>query len=296
MAHADTSPLVSAQKVDIDHVNVAATGKSSTAQTLNALTPLLTVLITAIGLVFTFCYQLVQNRTQLEQNRAAALQKVDTDWRAAVASISVNEGAAATGVFEMQSFFDDAKYGDQGRTIAALVIPVVPNRSEFDVAFFKLLTDTNEQNQVRIIAIAKSVSDQIRELCHDYAVENKKGNGFCDRTIGDFMINPQNYFSEEKESDQIKKVLIETWKLDSADHGLSTLWRERKFKPGTAELSGIIFYNTDLQGVDLRQASMDDVVFVGTCKVDPPLIPKDLPHSQRLPTEVLPTKVHLKKK
>src|SRR5271170_1032152 len=116
MAQADTSPLVSAHKVDIDHVNVAATGKSNTAQTLNALTPLLTVLITAIGLVFTFCFQLLQNRTE-------ALQKVDTDWRTAVASISVNGTAAATGAFEMQSFYKNPKYGGEAKTIAAIVIP-----------------------------------------------------------------------------------------------------------------------------------------------------------------------------
>jgi len=276
MAQADTSPLVSAHKVDIDHVNVAATGKSNTAQTLNALTPLLTVLITAIGLVFTFCFQLLQNRTE-------ALQKVDTDWRTAVGNISVNGNGAATGAFEMQSFFKDAKYGDQAKTIAAVVIPSVPDKSEFDAAFFELLSDTNAQNQGQIISIAKSISDQIKDMCNDYAVEKKKDDGFCDRTIGDFVINPQNYFSEETQSDQIKQVLTETWKLDSADGGLSTLWQERKFKPGTAELSGIIFYNNNLQGVDLTQTSLDGAVFIGTCTVDPTLLPKGLPAPQCTP-------------
>src|SRR5258708_28785024 len=102
MAQSAVSPLVGVQKVDIDHVNVTGTSttNSSTAQTLNALTPLLTVLITAIGFVFTFCFQLVQNHTD-------ALQKVDTDWRAAVEKISLDEDTAANGVFEMQSFFAD---------------------------------------------------------------------------------------------------------------------------------------------------------------------------------------------
>jgi Tfp pilus assembly protein PilV len=276
MAQSDTSPLVSAQRVDIDHVNVAAPTKSSTAQTLNALTPLLTVLITAIGLVFTFCFQLVQNRTE-------ALQKVDTDWRTAVASISVNENAAATGAFEMQSFFKSAKYKDQAKTISAIVIPSIPDKSEFDAAFFELVRNADERNQGEIISIAKDVSDQIRDICNGYAVEKKKDDGFCDQTIGDFVINPQNYFSEDTESDQIKKVLTESWKLDSANSGLSTLWQDRQYKPGTAELSGIIFYNSNLHGVDLTQTSLDGAVFIGTCTVDPSLLPKGLPAPQCTP-------------
>lgn len=273
MAQLKPSPLVDVQKVDIDHVNVGETGKSGTSQTLNSLTPLLTVLITAIGLVFTFCYQLVQNRT-------AALQKVDTDWRAAVEKISLDEDSAATGAFEMQSFFKDPKYGEQAKTIAAVVIPSVANKSEFDVSFSELLKNADQQNQGQIISIARNVSDQIRETCDGFAASEKKDSGFCDRSLANFVINPQSYFSEATQSDQIKKVLTETWKLDTVDGGLSSLWRVRGFKPGNADLSGIIFYNNDLQGVDLRQATLDGVLFVGTCKVDGSLLPRGLPPPQ----------------
>ena len=176
MAQLATSPLVDVQKVDIDHVNVGGTGKSSTSQTLNALTPLLTVLITAIGLVFTFCFQLVQNRT-------AGLEKVDTDWRTAVEKISPDEKAAAAGAFEMQSFYTDRKYSDQAKTIAAVVLPSVPDKTEFDAALFELLGNTSQQNQGQIITIAKGVSDQIRDLCHDFAIEENEDKGFCDQHL-----------------------------------------------------------------------------------------------------------------
>lgn len=275
MAQSAVSTLVDVQKVDIDQVNVGGTSttKSSTAQTLNALTPLLTVLITAIGLVLTSCLQLVQKHTD-------TLQKVDTDWRAAVEKISLDEDTAANGVFEMQSFFDDSKYGEQAKTIAAAVLPSVSNTSEFDAAFFELLGYSNQRNQEQIISIARNVSNQIRESCNDFAISARKDSGFCDRSIGDFVINPQRYFSEEKQSDQIKKVLTETWKLDSVDGGQSALWQNQRFKPAAADLSGLIFYNTNLEGIDLTATSMDGVVFTGNCKVDMASLPKTLPPPQ----------------
>jgi len=282
MAQLATSPLVDVHKVDIDHVNVGATGKSSISQTLNALTPLLTVLITAIGLVFTFCFQLVQNSTE-------GSQKVDTDWRSAVEKVSPDEKVAATGAFEMQSFYTDHKYGDQAKTIAAVVLPSVPDKTEFDAAFFELLGNTSPQNQGQIITVAKGVSDDIRDLCNDFAIEEKKGPDFCDQHLADFLINPQGYYDEDTQSEQIKKVLTETWKLDSADGGLSTLWQKRTlwrkpiFKPDSADLSGIIFYNNNLKGVDLRQATVDGVLFVGTCQVDSSLLPQGAPTPQCTP-------------
>lgn len=143
-----------------------------------------------------------------------------------------------------------------------------------------MLDNTNQHDQEQIISIARNVSNQIRDSCNGFATSAKKDPGFCDRSIADFVVNPQHYFSEEKQSDQIKKVLTETWKLDSVDDGLSSLWQTQRFKPVGADLTGLIFYNTNLEGVDLTEASMDGVVFTGNCKVDKALLPKALPPPQ----------------
>jgi Pentapeptide repeats (8 copies) len=273
MDQPESAPMVDVQKVDIDHVNVMGTGKSTTAQTWVALTPLLTVLITAIGIVFTFCFQLVQTRT-------ASLQKVDSDWRAALEKVSVDEESAAIGAFEMQSFLADPKYGDQARAIAAAVLPTVANRYEFDAAFFVLLGKTNQKNQADIITIATSISNRLMDLHSTALLYLKEKPEPKDKSLENFVLNPDQFFSDSSQSSYLLRTQTEAWKLDSVIGGLSTIWRGGNgngpiLVPDGADLSGIIFLNHNFQGVDFTHASLANAYFIGDCTVDANSLPKD---------------------
>jgi hypothetical protein len=276
MDQAEPSPLVDVHKVDIDHVNMTATNRSSAAQTWIALTPLLTVLITAIGLVFTFCFQLIQNRT-------ASLEKIDSDWRAALAKVSVDKDTSAIGAFEMQSFLTDPRYGDQARSITAAVLPTVASHQEFDAAFFILVQKTNQTNQEAIITVANSLSNQLRNL-YETAKRQKKDDPKRVDTLENFVLNPDQFFSDERQSDLLKETDETTWKLDSAIGGLNSIWRGGNATPPmkpdqNTDLSGIIFYNAssrDFRGIDFTPAAMSDAYFLGPCEVDPGKLPKDV--------------------
>jgi len=277
MEQAESSPLVDVHQVEIDHLNVTGTNKSTAAQTWIALTPLLTVLITAIGLVFTFCFQLIQTR-------AASVQKVDSDWRTALEKVSTDKQTAAIGAFEMQSFLTDAKYGDQARAIAAAILPSVASHHEFDAAFFVLVQETDQQNQAAIIAIATNISNRVRDL-HEIALKEMKDNPKpIDPSLENFVLHPDQFFSEDEQSDYLKETDEETWKLDSAIGGLSSIWhgskttRRVKMDEDT-DLSGIIFYNAsfrDFRGIDFNHAIMNDVYFLGPCNVDASKLPKEV--------------------
>jgi hypothetical protein len=275
MELAESSPLVDVRQVEIDHVNVTGSDKSVAAQTWIALTPLLTVLITAVGIVFTLCFQIYQTRT-------LSLQKVDSDWRSALEKVSVDEQASAVGALEMQSFLSDPKYGNQARTIAAAILPSVASHQEFDAAFFTLVQSTNQTNQQVIIAIASNLSNKIRTL-HETALKQLKDNpNPADKSLENFVLNPDKFFSDDEQSDYLAQTYESTWKLDSAIGGLNSIWHGNKnTRPVNLDedidLSGVIFYNAkprDFREVDFTHASMNDVYFLGRCTFDPQKLPK----------------------
>jgi hypothetical protein len=276
MDQAESSPLVDVRRVDIDHVNVTGTGRSSAAQTWIAITPLLTVLITAIGFVFTSCFQLIQART-------AALQKVDSDWRDALAKVSTDENAAI-GAFEMQSFLTDPRYGDQARSIAAAVLPSVSSHQEFDAAFFILVQKTNQANQHAIITVASNLSNQLRTLYDNAKRQLKPNQKKVDTSLENFVFHPEQFFSDEEHSKSLKETNEVAWKLDSAIGGLNAIWHGSKTTPplkpdDNTDLSGIIFYNAsprDFRGIDFTPASMTDAYFLGVCQVDASKLPSDV--------------------
>jgi hypothetical protein len=119
----DTTPLVDIQKAAIDHVNVIGPTKSLSAQMWIALTPLLTVLITAVGIVFTVCFNIYQTKERSQQ-------KADSDWRSALEKVYLDQSSSAIGTFEMQSFLSDPSHRDQARSIASAILRAVENRAE----------------------------------------------------------------------------------------------------------------------------------------------------------------------
>jgi hypothetical protein len=266
MEQAAIAPLVEVEKVAVDHINVG-TVRSDMAQTLLALTPLLTVLITAVGIVFTLCFQFYQTREQ-------AFEKEDSDWRAALQKVSMDESSSAIGAFEMQSFLGTSKYHTQARSIAAAILPAVRNRYEFDVALGNLLDDTNAQNQTDIITVAYNLSNSIRA---SYAAAVRKATTPTQPvqiTLQQFILDPETLLNDDTDSSQLDTAETQAWELDSVIHGLSSLWprsgrRAHTGKglalPKHADLQGIIFLNADVTGVDFTRAAMDGSYFIGTC-------------------------------
>lgn len=260
------SPLVDVQKVNIDHVNVAASTRSSSAQTWVAITPLLTVLITAIGIVFTLCFQIYQTREE-------SIQKEDSDWRAALEKVTVDESTSAIGAFEMQSFLQNSRYHGEARSIASAVLPTVTNRYEFDAAFASLLADTTKDNQRDVILIASNLSNQVRNL-YSLAQEQPAGDDAAlqNMTLEEFVLDPSQFLADDTQSEALDKALTEIWELDTAIHGLSSLWLpsggKRLAVPKDTDLAGIIFLNGNFDGVDFSGAVMYDTYFIGHCHVE----------------------------
>jgi hypothetical protein len=290
MNPSESTPQIDVGAVNVDHVNMpagAGAAKSNAAQTWTALTPVLTILISTIAMLLTFFGQMAQvkqasmaTKVEAQQAResvaAAAQQKEDSDWRQAVEKVSITGESSAITAYEMESFLSSPRYGGQARSIAVAASPVIADAFEFDSAFFVLLGQTNEGNQGDLLNVARSVSNHVRDL-HRAAMVARPGRSVPkDGSLQHFVISPEDFFVEGKETDQLKEALLELWKLDSVSSGLSSLWlggqKARVAKPQGADLAGILFLGHDFRGLDFRSDDLTGTVFLGAM-VDPALLP-----------------------
>jgi hypothetical protein len=273
MDHSESAPLVGVDTVAIDHVNVRGDSKSPGAQMWIAITPLLTVLIAAVSFVFTSGFQVYQTRQ-------SALQEVDTEWRSSLEKVSVDNTSAAIGSFEMLSFLSDARYRPQARSIASAVLPSVGNRYEFDVAFERLLSDTDQKNQSDVITVAFNISSELRSLYSTASKQLKGDSRSNGLTLQTFVLDPTSYLDDDVNTKEVIAAAdTASWELDTVSKGLSSLWLNGKgpAAPQAAALDHIIFMNADFSGVDFSGASMDDAYFVGSCRVENAAWPKGKP-------------------
>jgi hypothetical protein len=287
MSQSEATPQIDVQAVNVDHVNLPSTPKSSAAQTWTALTPLLTILISTAAMLLTFFGQMAQvkqasvaTKVEAQQAReavvAAAAQKEDSDWRTAVEKVSITGESSAVTAYEMESFLSSPRYGSQARSIAVAASPVIADAFEFDSAFFVLLGQTTEGNQGDLLNVARSVSNQVRDL-HSAAIRARPGRAVPkDASLRHFVASPEDFFQEGTETEQLKEALLELWKLDSVSSGLSSLWlgaqRAKVAKPQGADLAGILFLGHDFRGLDFRADDLTGAVFLGAA-VDPSLLP-----------------------
>lgn len=260
-----TSTMVDVQNVDIDHVNLTNVSKSNAAQTWVALTPLLTVLITAVGLVLSFWIQMVQQHN-------TARQKIDSDWRAAIEKAAANEGSSAFIALEMQSFEADPVYGRLAKSIAIGALPTVNNQFQFDTAYAGLIEHTEADDQDEVISIARNLSLRLMKL-HDSALQGlQSDSGLADKSLANYVAHPERFYPEGARTPQLQEAEQAAWELDSVSAGLSTLWHGTKtiraIRPGSVDLSGVIFLNHDYKGIDFTRTSMDETYFFGDCSVD----------------------------
>ena len=270
MATPNSTPLVGVQKVDVENVNLSVPGKDSSAQKWIALTPLLSLLITALTL-------LSSSILQFYQGHSGSMQKEDSDWRSALEKVSLEQNSAAIGTFEMQSFLGTRRHRDQARSIATALMPNIVDKYEFDAAFFVLLEKTDQNNQNDILSIARSISNDLREL-HQNATRANGCRLVNDCSLSMFVMQPEQFLDSETQANELRQALTDAWKLESVCSGLSSIWGTKgsrtSVEPKKSDLSGIIFLNNDYSGVDFREASMQDTEFIGKCSVDKDKLPR----------------------
>jgi len=254
--------------VDVQTANVKVTESSLShrAQAIIALTPILTILVTAISGLGAFYLHTYEQRS-------ISRARDDSEWRVALQKISLHEENAPIGAFEIQSFLGSPRHGRQARSIEAAILPAVLNVDEFDAAFFVLLTDTDANNQSDIISIASHLSNDIRNL-HDEAIEKHCGHDGCPANIElkNFVLYPESYFHDDDQSARLGLANVKIAELESVTGGLADFWqgkgKKRKVSPQGDDLGGVIFYKGDFKGVDFTGAFLADAHFVGDCQVD----------------------------
>lgn len=266
MPDEDSPVAVSIDTIHVDQAVVSAAPRKSTRQTLIELTPLLSVLITAAALVTT-------SVLQLWQTHSIAAQKVDEEWRTALAKISDDQDALV-GTLEMQSFLDEERYRLRAGSIIAVKLPRISDKDEFDAAFAEMPNHIDNTNQVQLINIAKSLSNDLRDAYTTVMKTEPPGN-LSDSSFEHFLVSPEDFISDGKRLDQLQSA---TWKLDSTTRGLQKIWTRKgmttHLTPEKMDLSEIVFYGAekpiDFTGVSFRGANLDHSEFVGRCIVKAP--------------------------
>lgn len=237
----------------------------------------LPVIITGATFVLSFSAQLWQQHVQSRETR-------DSEWRKALQQVSSKDTETAIqGAYEMESFLDDSRYGSQARAIAADLLPSITDHRSFDLIFANLLEKANQQNQSEFIAVDVALTDQLED---EYYKAIQSFNDLsnvkavpADKSFPGFLMHPDRFYSEDAESDKLAYVLSKTWELDTVSHGLARLWSRHSnaLSPDGQFLSDMVFFNNDFSNVDFRHTrEMDDIQFIGGCRVDQAMLPSDI--------------------
>ena len=237
---------------------------------------LLPFIITAGTFVLSFTQQYRQHMDETQATR-------DSEWRKAVQQVSSKESdIAIQGAYEMESFLDDQQHGPQALSITSALLPNVNDERFFDIILFGLLPKANQKNQSQLIAIDVALATQLRDE-HYRVVKTftRAKRPPKDVSFSNFLMNPGEFYREDSESDKYAYVLTKTWELDSASHGLAKLWNHEPASPGTTpdgqSLEGVALFNNDYSKVDFRQTrGMNEVLFVGDCKVNKMALPSGI--------------------
>jgi hypothetical protein len=232
-------------------------------------------LITAGTFVLSFTQQYRQHADETQATR-------DSEWRKAVQQVSSKESdVAIQGAYEMESFLDDQQHGPQALATTSALLPNVNDQSFFDIILFSLISKANQKNQGNLIVVDAALARQLKDEHDRIAKSLAKQRSPADKTFANFLMHPEDFYSDSQ-SDKLNYVLSKTWELDSASRGLAKLWKHETTEPGLSpdghSLDGVVLFNHDFSGVDFRHAqAMDNVLFVGNCKVDKSELPSPGP-------------------
>ena len=234
---------------------------------------LLPFIITAGTFVLSFAQQYRQHADETQATR-------DSEWRKAVQQVSSKESdVAIQGAYEMESFLDDQQHASQAISITSALLPNVNDQRFFDILLFGLVPKANQKNQSQLIALDVALATQLNdEYYRVVKTFTKTKPSPADNTFPNFLMHPDQFYSEDSESDKLAYVLAKAWELDSASHGLAKLWNHEPSAPGTTpdgqSLDGVILFNNDYSKVDFGHArGMNNVRFIGDCKVNATTLP-----------------------
>jgi hypothetical protein len=234
---------------------------------------LLPFIITAGTFVLSFVQQYRQHKDETQATR-------DSEWRKAIQQVSSKESdVAIQGAYEMESFLDDTEHGWQALSITSALLPNVNDQRFFDIIFFGLLPKADQESQSQFIAVDVAVAAQLNdEYFRVVKTFTKKKPPPADQSFPNFLMNPGEFYPDDADSDKLAYVLTKTWQLDSVSHGLAKLWNRDPKSPGATPdsqwLAGVVLFNNDYSKVDFGQAhGMNEVLFVGSCKVNKSTLP-----------------------
>jgi hypothetical protein len=265
----DVDVALAERPVKVTITREAKPKKGIFKQMFDVLIPLLPFLVTGATFVLTY---ISQERQQKQQIEAA----MDTEWRKALEHIEGESSSSiAAGAYQMESFFG-TKRDVQARAIAASLLPRVSNPINFDSLFFDLLPGTTQANLHYIVTIDSVLSDRLKEL-YSRAISSPKKMLPGDQSLGHFIQEPEAFFDEFKDVDQLAATKSTAWALDSVSSGLNDLWTGSSglphLTPEKQILDDCIFLNSSFPGVDFRTSwSMKNVEFLGDCTVDRSLL------------------------
>ena len=237
---------------------------------------LLPFIITAGTFLLSFVQQYRQHADETQATR-------DSEWRKAIQQVSSKESdVAIQGAYEMESFLDDDEHGPQALKITSALLPNVNDQRFFDIILFGLLPKANQKNQRQFIvldaALAAQLKDEYYRVTKTFTRAKRPPK---DPSFSNFLMNPDQFYREGSESDKLAYVLTKAWELDSASHGLANLWNHEPASPGTTpdgeSLDGVVLFNNDYSKVDFRRTrGMNEVLFVGHCKVNETTLPSGI--------------------
>ena len=234
---------------------------------------LLPFLITAGTFVLSFAQQYRQHKDDTQATQ-------DSEWRKALEQVSSKESdVAIQGAYEMESFLSDQQHGPQALSITSALLPNVNDQRFFDIILSGLFPKADQTNQSQFIAVNVALAGQLNDEYYSVlkTLTNAKSSP-ADQSFADFLMHPDQFYREDSESDKLAYVLTKTWELDSVSHSLSKLWNHGPGVPGATPndqwLSGVVLFNNDYSKADFRNArGMDEVLFVGNCKVNKTALP-----------------------
>jgi hypothetical protein len=245
---------------------------------------LLPFVITAGTFVLSFVQQYRQHSDETQATR-------DSEWRKAIQQISSKESdVAIQGAYEMESFLDDDEHGPQALSITSALLPNVNDQRFFDIILFGLIkkANQNQENQRQFIALDVALATQLKdEYYRVVKTFTKKKRPPADRSFPNFLMHPDQFYSEDSESEKLEYVLTKTWELDSVSHGLAKLWNREppSVTPDDLYLAGVILFNSDYSKVDFRRTrGMNEMLFVGNCKVNETTLPSGIVASCTAPS------------
>lgn len=223
------------------------------AKILTPILPVIAILLTAGTLVF----QIVQFSKTSEAQRDSA---EDTQWHESMKSVATQPASAAlVAAFNMQSFLDSPRYGEQARSILSTLLPDIEDSSGFDVVFFNLRRTTDEKRQDELVGIARIVAAK------DLDIFNAENHGPT-KTFQGFVRDPTTFYQNEQDSPKLRLALARSWEIDSISQGLSYLWLPNtatfKGSPSGRNLAGIIL-ESNFAGVNFSSANLNSASFWG---------------------------------